>query len=398
MKTTYNTYKVIIRRDAVKKDGTAALALKVRIQGEVRVLPLNIAVEVRQFDDDAQRVSLPDKKLSEKINTIIAQARHKAQQIILDAIIAQRDLCIVTFLEQYNGARNQGSFITFFERSMKDAEGVKAPATIKCYRTSLKNMTDYKKEVRFSDLTPDFVEGLDRQLIRKGFDTNYVTRTHKLIKAVINQAIERKLIRESPYQNFKFKHAKTEREFLNMPELQRLIDLYQANTLRPDAQEVLRYFLFAAVAGGLRLGDVKELAWEEIVGDWLVFRPNKTTKSRTVLKVPLSKLAVSIINAVPKKGERVFSCKADAVTNRLLKFIQAEAKIAQRLTFHVSRHTFATVYLAMGGSVHVLQKIMGHSKIETTMIYVHVQHEQKIVDMARFDAAFGQISAITADM
>ena len=38
---------------------------------------------------------------------------------------------------------------------------------------------------------------------------------------------------------------------------------------------------------------------------------------------------------------------------------------------HVLRHTMATMYLRAGGDIHRLQRILGHSKIETTLIYVH---------------------------
>ena len=393
---TMNTYKIIIRTDVQRKDGTAALALQVFIEGQRKVIALGVAVQPAQFDKVKQVVKMPDKGTGDKVNALIEQAKRKAQHIILDALLAGRTLNVTTFTELYTGARNQGDFLAYFEKWVAAEQGIKADNTLKAYRVAIKNVREFQKEVRFGDLTPEWVERFDKHLHRRKFDVNYVTKTHKLVQACINAAIRGKKIAENPYRDFRFKHAKTERDFLNMTELQRLIDLYQANTLRADEQEVLRYFLFAAVAGGLRLGDVKELRWDEIVGEWLVFRPEKTAKSRTVLKVPLSKVALSIIQAVPRQGEKVFRCKADAVTNRLLKAIARAAKIDKTITFHVSRHTFASVYLAMGGSVHVLQKIMGHGKIDTTMIYVHTQNEQKITDMARFDAAFGEISAIEA--
>ena len=43
-----------------------------------------------------------------------------------------------------------------------------------------------------------------------------------------------------------------------------------------------------------------------------------------------------------------------------------------RLSPHTFRHTFAREYIIAGGTVFSLQKIMGHSQIETTNRYVNL--------------------------
>ena len=62
--------------------------------------------------------------------------------------------------------------------------------------------------------------------------------------------------------------------------------------------------------------------------------------------------------------------------------------IKKRVTFHVGRHTFATQFLIIGGKVEVLQKLMGHSKMETTMIYVHIVDTQKEDQISQMDTIF----------
>jgi len=58
--------------------------------------------------------------------------------------------------------------------------------------------------------------------------------------------------------------------------------------------------------------------------------------------------------------------------NRELKFIAKACGITKNISFHVARHTFATNFLLSGGDVVQLQKLLGHSKITETMIYVHI--------------------------
>ena len=47
------------------------------------------------------------------------------------------------------------------------------------------------------------------------------------------------------------------------------------------------------------------------------------------------------------------------------------------ITTHTARHTFATQSLMMGMDVAVLQKILGHADIKTTMIYAKIVDEYK---------------------
>ena len=42
---------------------------------------------------------------------------------------------------------------------------------------------------------------------------------------------------------------------------------------------------------------------------------------------------------------------------------------------HTLRHTFGMQYILRGGDVFSLQRIMGHTRIETTMIYVNMSTE-----------------------
>lgn len=49
----------------------------------------------------------------------------------------------------------------------------------------------------------------------------------------------------------------------------------------------------------------------------------------------------------------------------------ARAGIGKRVKVHTLRHSFATHFLEGGGSVHVLQQLLGHAHLETTSIYLH---------------------------
>ena len=68
----------------------------------------------------------------------------------------------------------------------------------------------------------------------------------------------------------------------------------------------------------------------------------------------------------------IFTMEADQTINKKIKDICGHAGINKKITFHCGRHTFATIFLQEGGSVEVLQQLLGHTDINETMKYVHI--------------------------
>jgi integrase/recombinase XerD len=50
----------------------------------------------------------------------------------------------------------------------------------------------------------------------------------------------------------------------------------------------------------------------------------------------------------------------------------------KKYTSHTLRHSFATHMLDNGSNIHVIKTLLGHSKLETTMVYLHLQQHTQV--------------------
>ena len=57
---------------------------------------------------------------------------------------------------------------------------------------------------------------------------------------------------------------------------------------------------------------------------------------------------------------------------------------------HSLRHSFATHLLDQGNDIHTIKVLLGHSKIETTMIYLHLQKKKRATLISPLDALLDQ--------
>ena len=142
-------------------------------------------------------------------------------------------------------------------------------------------------------------------------------------------------------------------------------------------------FVFSCFTG-LRLSDARTLTWRKVYktpdGKTLYIHVfmQKTQKPNNI---PLSQEALNCLQPKEDLDEPIFTLPAsDATINYHVKKLVKAAGIEKKVSFHCSRHTFATMMLTLGVDIYTTSKLLGHANVTTTAIYA------KIVDKKKVDA------------
>ena len=135
--------------------------------------------------------------------------------------------------------------------------------------------------------------------------------------------------------------------------------------------------------GGLRLGEVEEVRLEDLdlPGCKLMVRQGKGRKDRTVYLTDTVVQAVQDYLAVRGQGEtdHVFLYRHRPVCKDLLRcrIKAAGERVGVKVTPHQLRHTCATQLLNAGCRIVSIQRLLGHRRIDSTLIYARV-HDQTV--------------------
>lgn len=173
------------------------------------------------------------------------------------------------------------------------------------------------------------------------------------------------------------KAEKGERAYLTTAEFKKLISTPMIN------KEVCGAFAFCCLCG-LRLSDVETLRWDEIdeQNGWITKRMKKTDD---VVQIPLSETAKRFLPE--RRGDMVFELRARPYMGTIIKAWAKMAGINKEISWHTSRHSFATMTLENGGDLYAISKTLGHKSVTTTQIYAEMLDEQKRNNIALLDMA-----------
>ena len=241
-------------------------------------------------------------------------------------------------------------------------------------------LLDFMKNTYRNTKSPDNPKEMSQRTLHL-----YQTTLVRMLNTAVNEGV----MGSNPFyalgRHERIAKSQAERDYLTKEELLALADAPATN------ETTKRAFLFCCFTG-LRYSDVCTLAWRDIkrVDSGLVVSIRAMRKTGKQITIPLNQSALKWLpdrNGC-KQGQKVFDMRCLSICNRYLKKLAAAAGIKKNVSYHTSRHTFATLSLAAGGDLYTVGKLLGHSDIHTTQIYADVVMETKIEAVNRISEYF----------
>lgn len=222
--------------------------------------------------------------------------------------------------------------------------------------------------IPFGNLTRQWMMGWRAYLL--GAMAQNSARLHfNTVKTALRTAVADEILSKNPATQCEGIPAiETQRAYLSEEELARLVKT-------PCRHPVIKQAFLFACAAGLRISDVRALRWGMIRDGRIEYRQKKTGAPEYL---PLGEAARAFLPPEGAPDAAVFDLWMSKVTVRnTLTAWAAAAEVKKHVTFHVSRHTFATMLLTLGAEIYTVSKLLGHRSLATTQVYAKIVDEKK---------------------
>jgi len=389
---TMATVSINLRTDKIKKDGTAPVHFLIIKNRKKTKISSGLSVNPKYWDYKNNRVK-PGQKSSGRINSLLRNKLAEIQDQVLELETASRIMTARGLKDKIFGKAP----VDFFPFADEVVEKYKAAGSI---GTWIKNKSIINKlkeyfptlQLTFHDIDTQFLAKYENYLRTDlSNKTNTISKDFKFIRKLFNDAYKQDLIEHqlNPFLKYPIKSEKSERHYLSEDEL---LKFENAKTIPGTKTDLVKdMFVFAAYSGGIRISDILLLQWKHFDGKNVNLTIQKTG---TQLSVRIPDKGLGILKKYKKRKNStdafVFPMlpsdldlksniainraitNAIGCTNKILKDIAKDVKIKRTLTFHISRHTWATRALRKGISIDKVSKLMGHSQIRETQIYAKI--------------------------
>lgn len=254
----------------------------------------------------------------------------------------------------------------------------------------------YKRnDISMPELTPDFIKEFAVFLFNEaGLHNGSIWENSMWLKGVVMRAHFNGHIPRNPFAQFHISPNTKEREYLTENELKTLMEFQFKDPKNSYLRDI---FVFASFTA-LSFVDIKELSNDQIVevnGEkWIISKRHKTG---VPFQVKLLDIPLQIIERYKafQENNLVFpNLNYWSICKRMGKMIK-ECGITKKISFHCSRHGFATLALSKGMPIESVSRILGHTNIETTQIYAKITVQKLDNDLTmlgdKLSKSFGNV-------
>lgn len=248
-------------------------------------------------------------------------------------------------------------------------------------------------DIALAELDEEFIKDFSVYLqFKSGLaqSTAWVYCTY--LKKIVAESYNKGVIKCNPFYKFKLSPKNKIREFLTEADIKRMME---ANLQDRNLTQIRDLFIFSCFTG-LAFIDVKGLRWNNIKEiDHEKWIAGTRAKNNMPYMIRLMDIPYRIITRYSRCNKScnnlIFKVKSYENMRRGLKRISQLAQLGKNLSFHVARHSFATMALTNGMPIESVSKALGHTNITTTQIYAKVVNKKLSSDFAELESRLGKI-------
>lgn len=367
-------------REYVKTDGKSPVILTITGNKQRERFQIDVEVNPKDWNIKKQRLN-PISRENTDLNLILDNIVSKITAIKTSYRLANRFLNPKMLRQEFFSGMPRVNFCAFFTMALENEKIEMKIGSYKRHSSVLKKIKEFNSEVSFMELDLDWFLKYKRHLIKLGNAKTTIAANMASIKKFLNIAQRSGIRLCFNIDDLEIGSTKGNRTSLTNSEVTKLGEFYFSPFINESYRLALGYFLFSCMTG-LRISDVQSLSRRDMLEDYITFVSQKTQSDQLI---ELNQTVKRIILHDPNLFVKKF---ADKTINETLKKIAIIVGIHKNITFHVARHTFATIFIRKGGNVAKLQLLLGHSTIAQTMIYVSLVNQEANTEIYLLDGLF----------
>ena len=386
-----------LRHKELKNDGSAPIMGRITIGKSMVQFSAKCSVQVSLWDTKSARAT-GKSKVAAELNRILDQTTLSIHSHCKDLLAKKEKVSAEEVKNAFQGiASGQETLIGYCDKYDKMlAARVGVNITLESYKrygisfnheirflSSKYNLSD----ISFQALDYSFIEAFDFYLrVQLKFKPNTIIGIVGHLKIIAKRAVNDGIITRNPFIGFSLEGEPLQPKSITGQELNKIMTTPLDS---PNRYLVRDIFLFS-VFTGIAISDIRDLTCNNLVqaedGVWWIH--SKRRKTGTEFHVPLLELPLQIIEKYRglNKVGIMFVMLSCSNTNGNLKKIAKICGIKRNITFHMARHSYASlITLSQGVPMETVSRMLGHRDLRATRIYAQVSNEKINTDMRRLE-------------
>lgn len=402
--TAYSTFAVLfyINRQKIKKNGMCPLMGRISINAEIAQFSTGIDIDPSLWDAKAYcmkgksrhaiegnfQIKQQNERIHRYYKQILDEQGYITAELVKNAVsgIGRKKENLLELFREHNEEYTKQVGVTRSGESLRNY--------ISVYKQTERFLYVHYgiEDIPLRQLELSFIEKFDSFLrIEQGFTAHTVSGYTIILRKMIRRAISQGTLHKNPFVAYIPEQPPRKRRHMTREELDKFIAVPIASKYICHTRDM---FIFSTFTG-LSYADMCNLSDENIHKDqngrlWIKIKRQKTN---SLCDIPLLDIPLQIIEKYKpeRKGNKIFNMTVLSHMNVNLKKIAKLCGIEKRITYHQSRHNFATlITLAKGVPLETVSQMMGHKCFRTTQIYAKLTRQKINEDIKKLNDRIGQ--------